>query len=57
MKFPSYYNADAILLVEDQFDIMNVFNLGLERQGFHVVGFTELLLALEHFQKNSITCC
>jgi DNA-binding NtrC family response regulator len=53
MKFPSYYDADAILILDDEFDIMNVFMLGLEKDGFHVFGFTEPLLALEHFQKNS----
>jgi hypothetical protein len=53
MKFPSYYNGDAILILNDEFDIMNVFMLGLEKNGFHVVGFTEPLLALEHFLKNS----
>ncbi len=53
MKFLSYYSADAILILDDEFDIMNVLMLGLEKNGFHVVGFTEPLLALEHFQKNS----
>jgi DNA-binding NtrC family response regulator len=46
-------NADAILLLDDEFDIMSIFTLALERQGFHVIGFTEPLLALDHFQKNS----
>ena len=32
---------------------MSIFTLALERQGFHVIGFTEPLLALDHFQKNS----
>ena len=27
--------------------------MGLEGEGFHVVGFTEPLLALDHFYKNS----
>jgi DNA-binding response OmpR family regulator len=47
------HNADAILMLDDEFDIMNVFTLALEQQGFHVIGFTEPLLALDHFQKNS----
>ncbi|MFZ0511331.1 MAG: response regulator [Candidatus Nitrosopolaris sp.] len=44
--------ADAILMLDDEFDIMNIFTLALERQGFHVIGFTEPL-PLDHFQKNS----
>jgi len=47
------HNAGAILLLDDEFDIMSIFTLALERQGFHVIGFTEPLLALDHFQKNS----
>jgi DNA-binding response OmpR family regulator len=46
-------NADAILMLDDEFDIMSIFTLALERQGFHVIGFTEPLLALDHFQKDS----
>jgi YesN/AraC family two-component response regulator len=53
MKSPSYYNANAILLLDDEFDVMTTFTLGLEVQGFHVVGFTEPLLALDHFKINS----
>jgi DNA-binding response OmpR family regulator len=41
------------LILDDEFDIMSIFTLALERQGFHVIGFTEPLLALDHFQKNS----
>jgi len=40
-------------MLDDEFDIMSIFKLALERQGFHVIGFTEPLLALDHFQKNS----
>jgi DNA-binding NtrC family response regulator len=46
-------HADSILMLDDEFDIMSIFTLALERQGFHVIGFTEPLLALDHFQKNS----
>jgi two-component system cell cycle sensor histidine kinase/response regulator CckA len=46
-------NADAILMLDDEFDIMNIFTLALEQSGFHVIGFTEPLLALDNFQKNS----
>ena len=53
MKSPSCCNGNSILLVDDEFDIMTTFTWGLEQQGFHVVGFTEPLLALNHFQINS----
>jgi len=46
-------NADTILILDDEFDIMSIFILALEQQGYHVIGFTEPLLALDHFQKNS----
>ena len=49
----SSQDADTILMLDDEFDIMSIFTLALERQGFHVIGFTEPLLALDHFQKNS----
>src|SRR5215467_371202 len=46
-------DADTILMLDDESDIMSIFTLALERQGFHVIGFTEPLLALDHFQINS----
>jgi DNA-binding NtrC family response regulator len=46
------HNADTILMLDDEFDIMNIFTLALEKQGFHVIAFTEPMLALDHFQKN-----
>jgi len=46
-------NADTILILDDEFDITSIFTLALEQQGYHVFGFTEPLLALDHFQKNS----
>jgi DNA-binding response OmpR family regulator len=39
-------------MLDDEFDIMSIFSLALERQGFHVIGFTEPFLALDDFQKN-----
>jgi DNA-binding response OmpR family regulator len=47
------HNADSILMLDDEFDIMSIFTLALQRQGYHVIGFTEPMLALDHFQKNS----
>src|SRR5215469_10117042 len=49
----SAQNAGAILMLDDDVDIMSIFTTALERQGFHVIGFTEPLLALDHFQKYS----
>jgi DNA-binding response OmpR family regulator len=46
-------NADAILMLDDELDVMNLFTLALEQRGFQVIGFTEPMLALDHFQKNS----
>jgi response regulator RpfG family c-di-GMP phosphodiesterase len=53
MKSSSDCNANAILLLDDEFDITFSFQQGLEDKGFHVFGFTEPLLALDHFQMNS----
>lgn len=44
-------DPNSILLVDDEFDIVTIFKLGLENQGFKVFAFAEPLLALEHFQK------
>ena len=53
MKSPSDCNTNAILILDDEFDITFSFKQGLEDKGFHVFGFTEPLLALDHFQMNS----
>jgi DNA-binding NtrC family response regulator len=45
--------VNGILIVDDEFDITTVLRQGLEKQGFRVFGFTDPLLALEHFQINS----
>src|SRR5215510_483328 len=45
-------NAGAILMLDDEVDIMNIFTLALQQQDFRVIGFTEPILALDHFQKN-----
>ena len=49
----AYYNTNAILLLDDEFDIMTTFTQALEQEGFLVVGFTEPLLALDDFRINS----
>ena len=45
--------ADWILIVDDESDIVSIFKQALNKKGFHVFGFTDPLLALEHFQINS----
>jgi DNA-binding NtrC family response regulator len=40
-------------MLDDEVDIMDIFTRALQQRGFHVIGFTEPLLALDHFQKNS----
>lgn len=45
--------TNTILLVDDESDITTVLKQGLQKQGFEVFGFTDPLLALEHFQTNS----
>ena len=41
-----------ILVVDDEFDIVNTIRLWLDRHSFEVCGFTDPLLALEHFKDN-----
>ena len=41
-----------IQVVDDEFDIVNVIKLYLQGKGLNVFGFTDLLLALEHFRIN-----
>jgi DNA-binding NtrC family response regulator len=50
---PAYDSSKSVLLLDDEFDITTVLKQGLEKQGFRVFGFTDPLLALEHFQINS----
>ena len=50
---PAYDSSKSVLLLDDEFDITTVLRQGLEKQGFRVFGFTDPLLALEHFQINS----
>jgi response regulator RpfG family c-di-GMP phosphodiesterase len=45
--------ADWILIVDDEFDVVTILRQWLEKQGYHVFGFTEPRLALEHFGLNS----
>src|SRR5215212_3070524 len=42
----------SILVLDDEFDIINPIKQSLGRIGFHVYAFTDPLLALEHFRIN-----
>ena len=41
-----------ILVVDDEFDIVNIIRLWLHKHNVDVCGFTDPLLALEHFTDN-----
>jgi len=45
-------NRINILIVDDDPDIVSILKLGLMRQGFNPVTFTDPNLALEHFELN-----
>jgi len=42
----------SILVLDDEFDIINPIKQSLARIGLHVYAFTDPLLALEHFRIN-----
>ena len=42
----------SILLVDDEFDIVNLFKELLENKNYEVIGFTNPLEALEHYKTN-----
>lgn len=47
----------SILILDDDYDIGNIFKLGLQRRfDSEVFAFTDPLLALEHFNMNSERC-
>ncbi len=43
----------SILVVDDEFDIVNIIKHILQKQGFTTYAFTDPLLALEHLKTNS----
>jgi DNA-binding NtrC family response regulator len=48
-------DGQSILVIDDEFDIVNSIKLWLQRHGFNAYGFTDPFLAFEHFQNNSDT--
>ena len=45
-------NQMMVQIVDDEFDILNVIKLYLQKAGLNVFGFTDPNLALEHFRIN-----
>lgn len=43
----------SILVLDDESDIVTVFKKSLEVVGYTVSGFTDAILALEHYRVNS----
>ena len=46
-------NHKFILALDDEFDIVGIIKQGLKRYGLKVYGFTDPILALEHFKVNA----
>jgi two-component system response regulator ChvI len=59
MKSASFMTRDklpsqkSILIVDDEFDIVTLIKQSLQDYGFKTMAFTDPLLALEHFKKES----
>jgi DNA-binding response OmpR family regulator len=41
-----------VLVLDDEFDIVALLKHSLQKHGYHVFGFTDPLMALEHFMLN-----
>jgi DNA-binding NtrC family response regulator len=54
-KKVSKINTGSILVLDDDFDINNLIKVALQNHGYNVFGFTDPLLALEHFKINLST--
>ena len=46
-------NSKHILVVDDDFDIVSIIKISLQKSHFNVFAFTDPFLALEHFELNS----
>lgn len=51
-KKVSRIDTGSILVLDDDFDINNLIKVALQNHGYNVFGFTDPLLALEHFKIN-----
>ena len=56
MKREKKKNSKKIMVVDDDLEISNLFKMALQKQGYDVFGFTDPLLALEHFKINYNAC-
>ena len=56
MKREKKENSKKIMVVDDDLEISNLFKMALQKQGYDVFGFTDPLLALEHFKINYNAC-
>jgi len=54
-KNASKNDTGSILVLDDDFDINNMLKMALQKHGYNVFGFTDPLLALEHFRINHST--
>jgi PleD family two-component response regulator len=50
VKNVSKLYTSSILVLDDDFDINTLIKLALQKRGYLVFGFTDPLLALEHFK-------
>jgi DNA-binding response OmpR family regulator len=48
-------DRNSILVLDDEYDIVDIIKLALEAEKYSVIGFTEPLMALEHFNINSLS--
>lgn len=48
-------NRSSILVLDDEYDIVGLIREALKREKYSVIGFTEPLLALEHFKVNYVS--
>jgi DNA-binding NtrC family response regulator len=55
VKNVSKLYTSSILVLDDDFDINTLIKLALQKRGYLVFGFTDPLLALEHFKINHST--
>jgi DNA-binding response OmpR family regulator len=46
-------NSEQILVLDDDFDIVSLIKISLQKNQFNVFAFTDPFLALEHFELNS----
>lgn len=47
-------DRNSILILDDEYDIVTIIKTALERKKYSAFGFTEPLMAIRHFNTNSI---